>query len=232
MASLEIRSCVANAENQGRRSSILSQWELGLWNHVCMAPHDEFRWWTNISLKKDDTDNLILDIVNTKTIFGLTNPFDNDGVLENQISMEDTMEESGIESIMMENDPSVSETFNIMRIPADQIDVVMDQPNSSKAAMNLNDSVTDKSLNWTQTFRKVCSRRRPSEIRPLSFSTFAEKYEILLDQKIELANGLQKEHEIRMTLLKLYVALKNKQLIISVFQATDMNLLESIEMML
>lgn len=70
-------------------------------------------------------------------------------------------------------------------------------------------------------------------IRPLSSSTLAEKYETLLDKKIKLANGLQQEHELRMTLLRFDIALKKRQLIeTGFFKDTDVNLLESAELML
>ncbi|KAK4879489.1 hypothetical protein RN001_007635 [Aquatica leii] len=68
------------------------------------------------------------------------------------------------------------------------------------------------------------SRHRPSVIRPLSSSTLAEKYEILPDKKIQLANGLQQERELRMTLLKFNIALKKKQLIAIGFHGTDVTM--------
>ncbi|KAK4887432.1 hypothetical protein RN001_003703 [Aquatica leii] len=68
-------------------------------------------------IKKDDCDDLIVDIVNIKTIFGLVNPCDNEDT-EKQISMEDS--EPWTETIIMESDTnSISETFNGTGIPTD-----------------------------------------------------------------------------------------------------------------
>ncbi|KAK4872617.1 hypothetical protein RN001_014646 [Aquatica leii] len=196
-------------------------------------------------IKKDDCYDLILDIVNTKTIFGLANPCDNDEVTEKQISMEDS--EPWTETIMESDTNSVSETFNGTGIPTDQIEVVfVDQPNSSCASMNLSDKSFGTKPGDLRKVLNPClqknikharkrpnfSRRRPSVIRPLSSSTLAEKYEILLDKKIHLANGLQQEHELIMTLLRFDIALKKKQLIATGFHDTDVNLIESAELML
>lgn len=78
----------------------------------------------------------------------------------------------------------------------------------------------------------ISTRRRPAVIRPLSSSTLAEKYEILLDKKIMLANGLQTEHELRMLSLRFDVALKKKQLFDAGLKDTDVSLLESADLML
>ncbi|ENN80825.1 hypothetical protein YQE_02758, partial [Dendroctonus ponderosae] len=47
------------------------------------------------------------------------------------------------------------------------------------------------------------SRRRPVVIKTLTTSSLAEKYEQLVDKKLELLKGLQEEHFERMEILKL-----------------------------
>ncbi|KAF5280251.1 hypothetical protein FQA39_LY18074 [Lamprigera yunnana] len=105
------------------------------------------------SIKKDNCDDLIFDIVNTKTIFGLTNPFDNDAVTGKQISIEESIKEPCTEPILESDTNSVLETFNGTGISTNQIEVVfVDQPSSSCATMNLNDAVSEgQVLNWTRT---------------------------------------------------------------------------------
>lgn len=47
-------------------------------------------------------------------------------------------------------------------------------------------------------------------MRMLTSSTLSEKYQLLIDKKILLTDGLAKEHELRMQLLRFDVALKKK----------------------
>lgn len=56
------------------------------------------------------------------------------------------------------------------------------------------------------------TRRRPNTIVPLTSSRLGEKYELLVDKKLELVHCLQKEHELRMQCLQLDILLKKKQL--------------------
>lgn len=52
------------------------------------------------------------------------------------------------------------------------------------------------------------SRRRPTVVRTLTSSRLGELYETLVEKKISLLNGLQKEHEARMQILELEKKLK------------------------
>lgn len=54
----------------------------------------------------------------------------------------------------------------------------------------------------------VPSRRRPNTVVTLTSSKLGEKYEMLVDKKIELAECLKQEHKLRMQALELDILLK------------------------
>lgn len=56
------------------------------------------------------------------------------------------------------------------------------------------------------------SRRRPQTGRIFTSSVLAERYEELVNKKIELADAAKKEHELRMVLLNQEIELRKKKL--------------------
>lgn len=76
------------------------------------------------------------------------------------------------------------------------------------------------------------NRRRPSTIRILSSSALAEKYNRLIDKKLELAECLKREHEMRMKILKFDVAMKKKEMLSAGFTDSDVQLLDMCEITL
>lgn len=73
------------------------------------------------------------------------------------------------------------------------------------------------------------SRRCPSTIRMLTSSTLAEKYDHLIEKKLELTECLKKEHELRMKILNFDIALKKKELKAVGYTDIDIQLLDSCE---
>lgn len=69
-------------------------------------------------------------------------------------------------------------------------------------------------------------------MRVLTSSHLGQKYDQLIDKKLELATCLKKEHLMRMKLLKFDVAIKKKEFIAMGYNEMEVSLLESEDLML
>lgn len=58
----------------------------------------------------------------------------------------------------------------------------------------------------------MSSRRRPTVVKTLTSSRLAESYEKLIEKKLELLEGLKREHLLRMEILEMNKKLKEVEL--------------------
>ncbi|CAG9763448.1 unnamed protein product [Ceutorhynchus assimilis] len=134
---------------------------------------------------------------------------------------------------------SHSEVPSCSRNISNDIEIIYEQPESQpshvwKKSENLKRPISsvlkgniDKTTQGKKKFENS-SRRRPNTVVPLTSSRLGEKYELLVDKKLELVECLKKEHQLRMEALQLDIQLKKKHLS-SIAYSKDSNecLLES-----
>ncbi|CAH1102134.1 unnamed protein product [Psylliodes chrysocephalus] len=157
--------------------------------------------------KLDDTEDVMLSIMNKKTIYGLTpHQFDSDNVSTPKIQVNENVE---FEYLEVENNENQHSNY--------ESDMDDDEEDNNCENKSNQSSKTPVRQN------KSCSRRRPTEfVKVLSSSLFAEKYDLLLDRRLILSEKLieeleeervfkRKERKLKLELLQLEIVEKKQK---------------------
>ncbi|KAI4468480.1 myb/sant-like dna-binding domain [Holotrichia oblita] len=185
---------------------------------------------TNIS----KGDELLLSLINKKTIYGYESPWDSDQLECTITNREDIQDHTYSESwgndnkeneIVLENETmdaieieDDNENFNIEPLIA-----IADHKNQNTETLQRSwkkykpaDLKKSKSESLRAHHGKKAesgpTRRRPAPVRAFTSSALGEKYQVLAERKLEYLECLTKEHELRCEALKLDIEIKKKHL--------------------
>ncbi|KAI4469770.1 hypothetical protein MML48_1g19026 [Holotrichia oblita] len=185
---------------------------------------------TNIS----KGDELLLSLINKKTIYGYESPWDSDQLECTITNREDIQDHTYSESwgndnkeneIVLENETmdaieieDDNENFNIEPLIA-----IADHKNQNTETLQRSwkkykpaDLKQSKSESLRAHHGKKAesgpTRRRPAPVRAFTSSALGEKYQVLAERKLEYLECLTKEHELRCEALKLDIEIKKKHL--------------------
>ncbi|CAH1100913.1 unnamed protein product [Psylliodes chrysocephalus] len=170
-------------------------------------------------------DELLLSIVHEHTVYGMNTNFDSDGpaeVLQDETSLfddrfemnesNDIAEDRSEKSEEKQDNPTNGDVSNIMKQNSELEFSPRDSKPNAVLKRNIEKVYTPSSSINLKKKKTELSRRRPTVIRTLTSSRLGEKYEQLVNKKLELVECYKKEHLLRMQSLELDIALKKRQL--------------------
>ncbi|KAJ8913083.1 hypothetical protein NQ315_006584 [Exocentrus adspersus] len=191
----------------------------------------------------DSSQDLLLSIINTKTVFGLYNPSDSDNNIHKQNCEENVVEfqleadVSGTQMSEWDETETEVETAPTENLGTQQGNLENQQgkqqwkkPSSLKSPIssNLKRPGDSRDLQDTPCTSKKTplssNRRRPTTtVRALSSSHLSEKYELLMDKRLVIADyekrklendlDMQRvEHNLKVELLKIQIEIEKKNL--------------------
>ncbi|KAJ8911401.1 hypothetical protein NQ315_013538 [Exocentrus adspersus] len=176
---------------------------------------------------EDDSHELVLSIINKKSVYGLDNPNDSDSVCVPYSSSNLNRNEVTELNLNSFDDP-LNERFDTVveevYVDEDQSNIssCLDQSNVPSSSKNYIECST--SSDTVERGQNVASRRRPAvAVRALTSSHLAEKYNTLVEKRLTLTEcQLRKteteikianeEHNLKMQILKTKLKIKEDEL--------------------
>ncbi|KAK9693064.1 hypothetical protein QE152_g34448 [Popillia japonica] len=181
-------------------------------------------------ITKDD--DLLLSLINKKTIYGLENPWDSDRLestmtynqdhiytktwtsanKENEIEMKttnateatDDCENCYIEPLGADEDHNMQTAETVENRWKKYKPSDLKKPTTPSLRLHQNKKA--------ESAKSDSTRRRPAPVRAFTSSVLGEKYKMLVEKKLEYMDCLKKEHELRCEALQLDIEIKKKQL--------------------